>query len=558
MNVVLLLTPGRDWSAGLYEFKRLGYTVYPFESTKDTSVLTDTEEQNVIRNYGAFGEHRSLVRPLRASWIKMLTDPTWSTADDVIFCEADAYPYVSADKLREWLSQLPDDADFARLCKLFSGRNTLASKVYSEEGKPVNWIDYYHTSCEGTWGTHALWVSKSKRSELATLFSQYRCPVDEALLLINKQGKLKGYRASANLFDQVTDNTINKASWYEWYDRQFRLGYLTITPDNIVQEEAVYKGPKCALLISSCGRPSELIRQVHSMLAQTYRNKHIFVAAKGYTEDAYNRFLLPQFERYIKQGLLTVRQFDNKNQMSNLIDTVRGLDIDSYNYFFKIDDDDFYDYRYVATIMEAAEFANPSTSFYWEGDPTVFKKVGRSFSIVPYGWYGRAGNSCVFSAKAFRRLLQEEEDKDILVEDLKSWSAYDGTTEIGWHEDRFYHHVMSLYGAEDVAYLFNSKGIPLPFFVGYHMSAYSVCRGGVSSAFINKSKDVTSKVTEKYIEIEGEGVYYLMGGRIEREGAHGCGGTILDRFEDSYLIHWDDGKESKLVYDVNNYKWSKT
>ena len=63
-------------------------------------------------------------------------------------------------------------------------------------------------------------------------------------------------------------------------------------------------------------------------------------------------FSFPQFQEFIDEGRLTLRWFPNKNQLSNLADTIRGLDTTDYELFVKIDDDDFYGRDYLLTINE--------------------------------------------------------------------------------------------------------------------------------------------------------------------------------------------------------------
>lgn len=78
------------------------------------------------------------------------------------------------------------------------------------------------------------------------------------------------------------------------------------------------------------------------MMHQSYRNFHLFVAVKGMSSFIFQSILIPQFQEFIDEGRLTLRWFPNKNQLSNLADTIRGLDTTNYELFLKIDDDDFY------------------------------------------------------------------------------------------------------------------------------------------------------------------------------------------------------------------------
>ncbi|MBO7244930.1 MAG: hypothetical protein J6V53_06615 [Alphaproteobacteria bacterium] len=110
-----------------------------------------------------------------------------------------------------------------------------------------------------------------------------------------------------------------------------------------VQKQFTQKNYRYLLMLSSFKRPIFLSGQIYRLLNQTYRNFDISVSIKGSPNDyGFASTFSREFDRFKQSGKVFVRFDHNGHQFSNLLDTVRHLDINNYDYFCKIDDDDWY------------------------------------------------------------------------------------------------------------------------------------------------------------------------------------------------------------------------
>ncbi|MBR2144173.1 MAG: hypothetical protein IJ956_01455, partial [Akkermansia sp.] len=168
----------------------LGYEVEIYPTTQDTSCLTDTlaEESASYINRSPESAERPHVRSLRASWIRVLTDARYAHLQDVIFCESDAVPLIPAEQMKSLIDQ------------------TLAENPETDVVRPFHYCEFEATPNPRTcpipvtftrmqrnpqkdvcnphfWGTHALYVPSASRAKVASIFADYRLPVDVALNL---------------------------------------------------------------------------------------------------------------------------------------------------------------------------------------------------------------------------------------------------------------------------------------------------------------------------------------------------------------------------------------
>lgn len=86
-----------------------------------------------------------------------------------------------------------------------------------------------------------------------------------------------------------------------------------------------------AACIASYKRVEDLLRQILCMMNQSYPHLHVFAAVKGVSAETARRILLPHVQPFIDAGRVTLRLCPNRNQLTNFMDTVRGLDISSYD-----------------------------------------------------------------------------------------------------------------------------------------------------------------------------------------------------------------------------------
>ena len=101
--------------------------------------------------------------------------------------------------------------------------------------------------------------------------------------------------------------------------------------------------------ISSFNRPVFISGQVLRMLRQSYP-VDISVSIKGVPDNFIEEALTKEWAPEIESGRVKLRADQNRDQFSNLLDTVR--DLEKYDYFCKIDDDDWYGPDYFLHVNE--------------------------------------------------------------------------------------------------------------------------------------------------------------------------------------------------------------
>ena len=106
------------------------------------------------------------------------------------------------------------------------------------------------------------------------------------------------------------------------------------------------------VMISSYKRPLLLSGQLIRFANQTYDHFDISVSVKGAPEKYVRQTFMQEWEPLLKSGKLKVRFDENKNQLANLLDTVRDINLDNYDYFCKVDDDDWYAPIYLEEVNE--------------------------------------------------------------------------------------------------------------------------------------------------------------------------------------------------------------
>lgn len=254
------------------------------------------------------------------------------------------------------------------------------------------------------------------------------------------------------------------------------------------------QNPKLALLIASYNRPVDLLRQIYAMVyTQTYKNTHLFVAVKGVTESVFMELILPQVQPLIDSGKLTIGIAGNTNQMINLLDTVRNRDIDGYDLFLKIDDDDFYHPEYLQIVASALQMCSPGTSTAYSGEVHTgdnkdgFWRTYMTFPEYSYHWFSGYGDMLGLSRKMIDHMFEVEKNPDILREDAELLKWKDGQN-IGWREDRYYYEMACKIGPViDIGPLCERKGIK-PVIIGGHTEQNSFTRSADyrRSKFFNK------------------------------------------------------------------------
>ena len=170
---------------------------------------------------------------------------------------------------------------------------------------------------------------------------------------------------------------------------------------------------KIMFMVSSFKRPIFLTGQINRLLNQTYNNHDISVSIKGSpNESAFRNTFLREIETYEKSGRVFVRFDKNKGQLSNLLDTIRDINVEKYDFFCKIDDDDWYAPDYAYEVNKAfnqipEDEREMSSSSYHEGyiltediDQTHLNKNGTDLT----------GPTLCFSKELIKIALEVEKD----------------------------------------------------------------------------------------------------------------------------------------------------
>ena len=113
-----------------------------------------------------------------------------------------------------------------------------------------------------------------------------------------------------------------------------------------------YNEKRILVMISSWKRPLLLSGQIIRFEKQTYRNFDMSVSVKGASEEWVRATFMQEWQDMINSDKLRIRFDDNKDQLANVLDTVRDVNLDDYDYFCKVDDDDWYAPTYLEEVNE--------------------------------------------------------------------------------------------------------------------------------------------------------------------------------------------------------------
>lgn len=529
----VFLTSRGEIIEGAWRAMQLGYEVEVYPTTRDTSTLKDScyEESKAYIGRVPESAERAHVRSLRASFIRLLCDQRYSDQENVIFCESDAAPLLPAADMLKLIEQAFAAHPHADVLRPFHS-SVLAGKPSNMDKIPPGAsfsrmeLRPDHDPCnEAYWGTHALVVPSRSREKVARAFSEYRLPTDVALCLANGRDELEVHTASANFFVQLLRT-------HE--PRSFRI----------------------AGLLSSYKRIKELQRQIWCMMDQDYADFHLFVAIKGISEFDFRRVLEPQFRHFVDSGRLTMRLFPNRNQLSNLLDTVRDLDVSFYDLFAKIDDDDIYARDYISRLDEFHSMLPDGLGSYFSGDGGYYRPE-RGFPVINTGHFGLYGPTIVIPNRVLKLLFKYERDPKSV---LNHFSAEDHgylRSSFSFREDALMDFINRRMGACNRGVYFNVQGEELSTIIC--QDTPSVLRG----SYLNR--DLMLRVNgTKPDENANESLLYLVHpnwrGYLKILGTRACRlgmkeeGEVLHFDKGQLMIKWDHwGKELFVKNEMGRY-----
>ncbi|MDH3067603.1 glycosyltransferase family A protein [Akkermansia sp. N21169] len=301
---------------------------------------------------------------------------------------------------------------------------------------------------------------------------------------------------------------------------------------------------KIAVCLPSYKRLESLERQIFSFMHQTYASEdyHVFVAVKGVTEYVFNKMLVPRFRHFIETGRLTLRYFPNKNQMSNIIDTVRDLDISGYDLFVKIDDDDFYSPDYLENINDFHSTLPPCYSSYYNARDLIARNLNGFFCLKNafYRFFGFALN---MSPQVLEKVMECELNPSLMIPIVEKWQHKTGHTNFGFNEDNFIFMLMREYGCANMADYVKEQGI-LPHIV-VQKGNPSVTRGGmIEKRFLIANASIATDPASWEHLLELSHPHWRDSFRIQgKRGRRLDGGSlasVLERTPERLILCWDD------------------
>lgn len=472
MKCVFLQAPGETLE-GLSECKKLGFSVQAYPVSQAVHLLRDTRYEEFTSFMGGNIAHldKPYARSLRVSFAKMLLDPAFADDDTIIFGESDATPVVKADVLKPVieaeLSKHPETDVFRLFLELAEQPSLEPDSPHHLQFSTLLPTPRTRNSIH-VWGTHALVIPATSRQKIADLFLNWRLPIDNTLEAACSEKIIKMRYCHHNLFYQKPRTSrADITSLYSWRNRRM------------------------ALCMPSYKRPVDLQRQIYAMMNQSYDKDsfHLFVAVKGISEFMLNQLIIPQFKHFIDEGRLTIRYFPNNNQLANLLDCTRGLDVSGYELFLKIDDDDFYSRDYLKTINESYTSVPQQYSCYYHDDVWAMYH----YSGIPAQQrenYHIFGASLVMSAPVWQLVCQAETNHGIIRRAMAHGGGVAHTC-IAYIEDNFIHRIMQQQGCWNIAPFVREKGIKA--FISPQHSNASVTRGGFVPVDMAQHIDVSER-----------------------------------------------------------------
>lgn len=514
---------------GLPEMKDLGFECIFYPSTQDTTSLRDTRYEGFPSFLGSVPDWTDTpkVRSLRASFARMLLDPTFEDDDFVIFGESDSTPIVEASLFRQAVEE--EFLHHPEVDVLRPFRELVNAPSLSPTCPAHLRFEALHTCPRAqnspyVCGMHAVIIPVRSRRKVADLFLDWRLPIDITMEAACAEGKLNMRITSHNLFYQKP-----------------RTSFVNLSREPV-------RHRRMALCLSSYKRPEDLQRQIYAMMNQSYDNFHLFAAVKGIPEFFINTFIIPQFQHFIDEGRLTIRCFPNGNQLSNLLDTVRGIDTSGFDLFLKIDDDDFYCRDYLRTINEFCETIPEGHSCYYSDWSWVLYKHGGIVSPCKEPFYV-FGSSLVMSRNVMEQVRRTETEPAIIRWIMAKYYGGEEHSRIAWSEDNFLHKLMMEFGCSNIAPFVCQKG--MKHFLMVQHSNTSVTRGGLVPCDIFQHVDVSdaSVPQERVFTLihpnwmDTLRIYGQSGYRV----SNGDHARIVKQTDSSLILHWEKWGEEVFV-----------
>lgn len=145
---------------------------------------------------------------------------------------------------------------------------------------------------------------------------------------------------------------------------------------------------KVAIMCSAYRRLSRLVGQIHTLLNQTHPPEKVFIAVKGYSEKDIKKHVIKHF---LGDDRVIIKCTPNRHMLSNIIDPVRGENIDNLDLIIKIDDDDMYPVDFIEKAVKdfvQAKSCDPKIAGMSYTGSEAIRDNGRDVgqNIVRFSW----------------------------------------------------------------------------------------------------------------------------------------------------------------------------
>lgn len=402
LPVTILVSEGERLEQ-VFMYKQLQYEpiivpTIPYTERSDASLLNDSDDGgNYIPEELHHGEAYGLkekIRSLRMSWMLAL-DLMPICRNDLkgnIVCERRAVPMVDAKLLytaiKKVVTEYPD-TDVIRLFHTHTyDRYKLEELDYDKEcitELPDNVSEELPAGKERTRlspycdGTYAMFVSSDSRRKVSELFRTTRMPVDTALEYAAATGKLKVRTLSFNAFVRA-GGPKEKVDGYRY-----------------------------CVQLSSYNRPMQLLSQIISLKDQLRYVKDtsrltVHIVVRGCDRITYD-IIKDRADLELDSVKHKVTSLPNRSQVINFIEVPEG-----YDFYLKMDDDDFYDPLYLFSTMSYHDRL-PSDicstlSGISMGVAVCMRDESQDRSIVRYDKTGACENTLVFPAVMIDHIIR--------------------------------------------------------------------------------------------------------------------------------------------------------
>ena len=256
------------------------------------------------------------------------------------------------------------------------------------------------------------------------------------------------------------DSNADDCGFKEWksnigkLDLAYRVTNIHVK-QKITIDKMKVKKKKFLVCISSYKRPLQLLGQIHRFNNQSFKDLDISVVVRGCDDFVYD---VIKKECGIYDNVF-ISKAENGDQLNNLLDCIRQVNANNYDYFCKIDDDDIYSIDYIKNIynkIQSHKEKNKIIGFCNRNPLIVIKEKENSVSIhrTIRGLYG---NTLGFDRSVFEILDEISKNKNNIKDILSRLNiSIDNPDQYLYNnniEDKLIDHIMTAIDCDKRIYL---------------------------------------------------------------------------------------------------------